>query len=64
MAGEVLLGSIDVLAAGPVWNGGSVVLFLPLPNQPGLAGAQVYVQALVAGARVGLTDAVSLRIGS
>jgi hypothetical protein len=64
MPGEVLLGAIDVLAAGPVWTGGSVVLFVPLPNQPGLAGAQVYVQTLVASTRIGLTDAVSLRIGS
>ena len=62
--GEILLGSVDSLAVGPAWTGGTAVVPLPVPNLTSLVGPQFYVQALLADVRVGVTDAVSLRVGS
>lgn len=62
--GEVLLGTIDVLAPGPTWNGGSATVPLLLPNQASLIGARFHLQAFFAAARIGLTDALVLHIGS
>lgn len=62
--GEVLLGSIDALATGPTFTGGSAILFVTLPNQATLLGQEVYFQGLLASTRVGLTRAVAIRIGN
>lgn len=62
--GEVLLGAIDVLTTGPTWTGGATTVLLPLPNQSSLIGARFHLQAFVAAARIGLTDAIVLHVGS
>jgi len=63
-AGEVLLGTIDALATGPTFAGGSAVLFVTLPNQTSLIGQEFYFQGLLASTRVGLTRGVAVRIGN
>lgn len=61
--GEILLGSIDGIIGGPLYTGGSSILFLPLPNQASLIGQKFYFQGLLASTRVGVTEAVSILIG-
>tara|TARA_R110002072_G_scaffold87129_3_gene196631 strand:+ start:44194 stop:45264 length:1071 start_codon:yes stop_codon:yes gene_type:complete len=63
-AGEVLLGSIDALATGPTFLGGSAIMFVTLPNQASLLGQEFYFQGLLASTRVGLTRGVAIRIGN
>ncbi|HEX5053608.1 MAG TPA: spondin domain-containing protein [Planctomycetota bacterium] len=62
--GEVLLQSIDALAAGPLWSGAPAALPLSLPMQTGLVGQRFYLQGLLANSRVAVTNGVSLLIGS
>ena len=62
--GEVVLGSIDVLVAGPVYSGAPVLVPVPIPNQPVLVGFDFVVQGLLASTRVGLTRGVAVRVGS
>ena len=61
--GEALLGTIDAIATGPTWNGGTTTVLVPLPNQTNLIGARFYLQTFLAGPRVGLTDGLLLHIG-
>lgn len=63
-AGEVLLGSIDALALGPPFGGGSAIVFVTLPNIPALVGQQFYFQGLLVANRIGLTQGLSIRVGS
>jgi len=64
MNGEVLLGTIDALATGPTFTGGSSVMFVTLPNLSALVGQQFYFQGLLASTRVGLTRGVAVRVGN
>lgn len=64
MPGEVLLGTIDGLATGPTFTGGSSVMFVTLPNLPALVGQEFYFQGLLASSRVGLTRGVAVRVGN
>lgn len=63
-SGEVLLATVDGLTTGPTFTGGSATMFVQIPNQPAFVGQQFYFQGLLASARVGLAQAVSLRIGN
>ncbi|MCK5943954.1 MAG: spondin domain-containing protein [Planctomycetes bacterium] len=62
--GEVLLATIDGLATGPTYSGGSAVLSVPLPNVSALVGQRFYFQGLLASSRVGLTRGVAVRVGN
>lgn len=63
-AGEVLLGTIDALASGPTYLGGSAAMFVQIPNQTAFIGQQFYFQGLLASSRVGLTRGLALRVGN
>ena len=63
-AGEVLLGSLDGLVVGPLFTGGSSTFSITLPSQPALVGQQFYFQGLLASTRVGVTQGLTIRIGS
>ena len=64
--GEVLIGTPFSILLGPTYLGSPVDLSVPVPNQPGLVGLEVYLQgALIAlgSGETGLTQALALRIG-
>ena len=62
--GELLLGSVDATILGPLFQGGTVSVAVPIPQQAALVGQSFYLQGLFASGRIGLTRAVALRVGS
>lgn len=62
--GEVLLGSVDATILGPLFQGGTVSVAVPIPQQAALVGQSFHLQGLFASGRIGLTRAVALRVGS
>lgn len=62
--GEVLLGTLDALALGPVSNGQPVSMAVTVPNQPALVGQSLWLQGLLASTRIGLLRAAVVHIGS
>jgi len=64
--GKVLLGSASSLLTGPLYNGGpnGAVFTLAIPNNPGLVGFEFFAQGMLASNRVGLTEAVAVRVGN
>lgn len=62
--GEFLLGSILLTLPGAKWSGSAVPFMLDVPNDPNLVGVTANVQGgLVSATRLGMADAVEIRIG-
>ncbi len=64
--GELLVGGNVVEAlTGASWTGSPVSFPLPIPFQAGLVGQSFYVQGILIGPpRIGLTEALEIKIGS
>jgi hypothetical protein len=72
--GELLIGAgvgqiIPVVVTGPAWTGSPSLIPLSIAQQPQLVGQTFFVQGLMvdrsvgAPVRIGLTDALELRVG-